>query len=125
MYDHELALEILTQIYDSTQTILKRFEPVKSVEDFTGSDAGMEKLDSICMQLIAIGESIKHVDKITGGTLLPRYPQVEWKRVAGMRDVLTHHYFDLDAEIVYSVCTHHIGVLEQTVQTTLADLARR
>ena len=43
MYDRELALEILTQIYGSTQTILKRFEPVKSVEDFTGSDGGMEK----------------------------------------------------------------------------------
>ena len=55
MYDRELAFEILTQIYDSTQTILKRFAPVKSVEDFTGADAGMEKLDAICMQLIAIG----------------------------------------------------------------------
>jgi hypothetical protein len=42
MYDRELALEILTQIYDSTQTILKRFEPVKSVDDFTGSDAGFK-----------------------------------------------------------------------------------
>ena len=63
MYDRELALEILTQIYESTQTILKRFEPVKSVEDFTGSDEGMEKLDSICMQLIAIGEGLKNLDK--------------------------------------------------------------
>jgi len=43
MYDRELALEILTHIYDSTQTISKRFEPVKSVEDFTGSEGGMEK----------------------------------------------------------------------------------
>jgi len=32
MYDRELALEILTQTYDSTQTILKRFKPVESVE---------------------------------------------------------------------------------------------
>ncbi len=38
MYDRELALEILTQIYDSTRTILKRFAPVKSVEDFTGPE---------------------------------------------------------------------------------------
>jgi len=53
---------------------------------------------------------------------LPRYPQVEWKRVMGMRDVLTHHYFDLDAEVVYFVCAHHIGTLEQTVAQMLADL---
>jgi len=43
MYDRELVLEILTQIYDSTQTVLKRFRPVKSAEDFTGSEGGMEK----------------------------------------------------------------------------------
>ncbi|MEA3358656.1 MAG: hypothetical protein U9R17_04515 [Thermodesulfobacteriota bacterium] len=70
MYDRELALEILTQIYESTQTILKRFEPVKSVEDFTDSDGGMEKLDSICMQLIAIGEGLKNLDKVTNTDLV-------------------------------------------------------
>ena len=51
MYDRELVLEILGQIYQATQTILKRFEPVKTLIDFTDSPAGMEKLDSIrCLQ---------------------------------------------------------------------------
>jgi hypothetical protein len=35
MYDRELVLEILRQIQEATQTILKRFEPVKRVSDFT------------------------------------------------------------------------------------------
>jgi uncharacterized protein with HEPN domain len=125
MSDVELIKEILCQVLGATRTIAKRFAPIVSADDFVGSEAGLEKLDAICMQLIAIGESIKHLDKVTGSTLLPRYPQVEWKRVMGMRDVLTHHYFDLDAEIVYSVCTHHIGVLDQTVEVMLADLTRR
>ena len=43
MYDEELILEILNQIYDSTQKILQRFEPIKSVNDFTDTEAGMEK----------------------------------------------------------------------------------
>jgi len=77
MYDRELALEILTRIYESIQPILKRFEPVNSVDDFTGSDSGMEKLDAICMQLIAIGEGLKNLDKVTDNSLLPRYPQFE------------------------------------------------
>lgn len=74
------------------------------------------------MQLIAIGESIKNLDKTTGGTLLPRYRQVPWKRVMGMRDLLSHHYFDLDAEIVYWVCAKHIPVLIQTVERMLEDM---
>jgi uncharacterized protein with HEPN domain len=124
MFDVELVKEILHQVLNATRTIAKRSAPITSAEDFVRSEAGLEKLDAICMQLIAIGESVKRLDKLTGGTWLARYPQVEWKRLMGMRDILTHHYFDLDAEIVYSVCAHHIGILEKTVEAMLADLER-
>jgi uncharacterized protein with HEPN domain len=77
------------------------------------------------MQLIAIGESVKHLDKVTNGELLSGYPQVEWKRVMGLRDVLSHHYFDLDAEAVYVVCETHIPELIQTIRGILADLDAR
>jgi len=91
-------------------------------QDLLSSDAGLEKLDAICMQLIAIGESVKHLDRVTEGELLASYPQVEWKRVMGMRDVLSHHYFDLDAEAVYVVCEIHIPELLSTIRLILADL---
>jgi hypothetical protein len=35
----------------------------------------MEKLDAICMQLIAIGEALKNLDKITADSLLSKYPE--------------------------------------------------
>ncbi len=54
MSDKALVSEILGRVHRATQIILERFRPVKSVDDFTGSAVGMEKLDSICMQLIAI-----------------------------------------------------------------------
>jgi hypothetical protein len=57
MYDKDLAIDILSQIYQATLTIIKRFSAVKSVSDFTDSEYGVEKLDSICMLLIAIGET--------------------------------------------------------------------
>lgn len=122
MYDIALVQEILRQILAAAETVTRRFAPIRSPDDFVSSEAGREKLDAICMQLIALGESIKHLDRVTAGTLLPRYPQIEWKRVMGMRDVLTHHYFDLDAEVVYSVCAQHIEPLAQTVQAMLTDL---
>ena len=122
MYDIELVKEILCQVLWSARTIVKRFVSITSPEDFVVSESGLEKLDAICMQLIAIGESVKHLDKMTAGGLLFRYPQIEWKRVMGMRDVLTHHYFDLDAEIVYAVCDIHIERLAETIQRILVDL---
>jgi uncharacterized protein with HEPN domain len=123
MYDRELVLEILRQIYQAAQTILKRFEPVKTVSDFTDSPAGMEKLDSICMLLIAIGEALKNLDKTTNKSLLPRFPQVDWSKAKGMRDIISHHYFETDAEVIYDVCKNHIPELAQTTNKMIRELS--
>lgn len=122
MYDKDLALEILGQIYGATQTILRRFQPIKSPADFLSSDAGLEKLDAICMKLIAIGESLKNIDKVTNKSLLPNYPQVEWRKVKGMRDIISHHYFDLNAESIYEVCRNEVKVLAQTIKLIMNDI---
>lgn len=123
MYDKELAVEILSQIYQATQTILQRFEPVKSPNDFTDSPAGMEKLDSICMLLIAIGEALKNLDKVTDNSLLPRYPQVDWKKAKGMRDIISHHYFETDAEVIYDVCKNYIDELGQAINKMIKEIS--
>lgn len=67
------------------------------------------------MVLIAFGESIKNLDKITDGNLLPTYPSIPWKRVMGMRDVIAHHYFDVDAEVVYGVIAKEIEPLKAAI----------
>jgi uncharacterized protein with HEPN domain len=116
-----LIVEILQQVLGSTHTINRRFAPVHSVADFVSSDEGMDRLDAICMQLIALGESIKNLDKVSDGKLLPQYPEIEWKRIMGMRDVISHHYFDLNAEVVVLVCQKHIPALMQQVERMLRD----
>lgn len=90
MFDKELVLDILNQILNATQKVITRFTPIETAEDFTNSPEGMEKLDSICMQLMAIGESLKNFDKITNKTLLTRYPEIDWKGAKGLRDIITH-----------------------------------
>ena len=89
--------------------------PVTSPDDFLDSDEGLEKLDAICMQFIALGESLKNLDKVTTGQLLSHYPQIEWKKVMGMRDVISHHYFDLNAEIIYNTCENYVVPLTNVV----------
>ena len=122
MYDKELAIEILTQIYQATQKVLRRFELINSADDFTDSEAGMEKLDAICMQLIAIGESLKNLDKVTDHKLLTCYPEVDWKKAKGLRDIISHHYFDLDAGAIYEVCSKHMSNLAKTVNKMIREL---
>ena len=121
MYDKELLLETLEQIHKLTKTILFRFEPIKNVSDFTDSPAGMEKLDSICMPLIAIGESLKKLDKITEGGLFKKYPEIEWRKAIGMRNIISHQYFDIDAEAVFHVCDIEIPRLANMVEKMIKD----
>ena len=101
MHNKELVKEILLQIDNSIDTIKYRFKEVDSIDYFLDSPKGQEKLDSICMQFIAMGESLKKVDKLTNNSLLKLYPHIEWKAIKGLRDILSHHYFDLNAEAIY------------------------
>ena len=61
--------------------------------------------------MFLIGESIKNLDKITGGILLKRYPDIDWKKAMGLRDIITHHYFDVNADAIYNVCKTKIPLL--------------
>ena len=123
MSDLQLVLEILSQIEEAAKRVTRRFAKVDASDAFLDSEEGLEKLDAICMQLIAIGESLKNLDKVTHGELLPKYPQVEWKGAMGIRDIITHHYFDLDAEAVYDACEQDIPVLTKTIARMKADLS--
>jgi uncharacterized protein with HEPN domain len=116
MYDKELVSEILSQILTSLNTVIERFSPVESVEGFTQSSKGKEKLDAICMQLIAIGEALKNLDKVTSNRLLSNYPQINWKGAKAMRDIISHHYFDIDAEVIFEVCKNKIKPLRDTIK---------
>ncbi len=122
MFDKELALEILIQIRKAAETVLRRFKPIKSPVDFTSSDTGMEKLDAVCMQLIAIGESLKKFDDITENQFLLQYSQIEWKKAMGLRDIISHHYFDVNAEAIYNVCKDNLDELADTINLMIKDI---
>jgi uncharacterized protein with HEPN domain len=83
----------------------------------------MEKLDAVAMLFIAIGESLKNVDKITGGTLLTKHPEIDWTGVKGFRDIIAHHYFDIDAEQVFWILKHNLEPLSRTIKTMIEELA--
>lgn len=119
-----LVLETLKQIANAAERILLRFSKVPSLDYFLATDEGLEKLDAFCMQLIAIGESLKHIDKLTQNSLLKNYPEIDWKAVKGMKDIITHHYFDLDAEAVYDVCQNDIKPLLNAINRIIADVEK-
>ena len=73
-------------------------------------------------QLINIGEALKQIDKLTEAKLLANYPEIDWKKAKGMRDIITHHYFDIDSETVFVVCSEHIPKMRRVIKKILEDL---
>ena len=122
MYDKTLVLDILEQIIDAVEIAKERCTFAKSQDDFIDTKEGQEKLDGICMKLIAVGESLKKIDTITDKVLLEQYPQVEWRKIKGIRDFISHHYFDLDAEVIFSICQEHMDELLLTLKQIVKDL---
>ena len=120
--DPEIIESILDNILWALDQIQKRFLIIGTPDDFLDNDLGLEKLDSICMQLINIGEALKQLDRVTDKRVLKKYPEIEWKKVMGMRDIITHHYFDIDAETVFTVCDEHIPELIKTIKKIKHDL---
>lgn len=121
MFDIALVKEIILQTLSAIEKIERRASGINKADDFVSSNAGLDMLDSIGMMLIAIGESCKNLDKITGGDLLNRYSEVDWKGAKGMRDVISHHYYTINPEIIFSVCRKQIPLLRKTFETMLQD----
>jgi len=122
MYDRTLVLEIISQMLEAIRRIERRSSGLSSPNDFVTSDEGLDRLDAICMMLIALGESCKQLDKYTEEQLLSKYPDMDWKGVKGIRDVMSHQYFDINAEIIYAVCRNHIPQLKATLEKMRVNL---
>lgn len=75
----------------------------------------MEKLDVACTVIIALGEAVKTLDKLTNKELLPTYPAIEWKQVMGAGDIIAHHYFEVDADAIFSIIKNDLEPLKEAI----------
>ena len=122
MFDYEIVMDSLYKIRCALTTIVERTASVKDLNDFLCSSDGMIRLDAVCMNLIALGEAVKGLDKQTHGELLPRYPEIHWSGVMRMRDKIAHHYFEIDTEIVFHTIEKDIPQMTKVIDKMLEDL---
>jgi uncharacterized protein with HEPN domain len=125
MFDRRLTLDVVNLIVDNLEIVLKRSENIHSPDEFTKTETGMILLDSICMKLVAIGESLKNLDKVSNKELLVQYPQIEWKQAMGMRDIIVHHYFDVDTEQIFVTLKEDLPALIDVLSMIKDDLENK
>jgi len=74
-------------------------------------------LDAVVRNLEVIGEAVKKLPE----NLRAKHSAVEWKKIAGLRDILIHEYFGLDAEIVWDIVQNKVPALDREVRTMLNE----
>lgn len=117
-----MAEAMLGKIEQAIERILDNSRSIDSYHYYLVSPAGMERLESTCMLLMAIGEGLKGIDKLTGKQLFAKYPEVDWKGAMGMRDIIAHHYFDLDAAVVYDVVKNYLPSMLEVIKKMRTEL---
>lgn len=122
MYDSGIVKDILQKISSVIETITERASAVKNPNELLCSPGGMMRLDAICMNLIAIGEAVKGLDKQTHGELFPQYPEMYWSGVMRMRDKIAHHYFEIDVDVVFRTIQEDIPQLKKVIDRMISDL---
>lgn len=77
--------------------------------------ASSMRQDAVVRQLEVIGEAVKQISQV----VRDRRPEIPWRDIAGMRDVLIHAYFSVDLEQVWEVTQRDLQDLRKVVEEIL------
>ena len=114
--------ELLQFILESISLIKKRFDGILNSDDFLASDDGLMRLDAISMRLQSIGEALKNIDKRDREFLLEIADKTYWSNIIKTREIITHHYIDIDSETIFMICDEKLDDLEDKISILISKL---
>ncbi len=100
-------------------------QSIKAIENYTQGvsqeqlDTNQLLQDAVVRRLEIIGEAANHLPK----ELTDRYPKIPWRRITGMRNMITHKYFGILVERVWEVIDRDLPTLKASIVRMMAELA--
>jgi len=76
-------------------------------------------LDAVIRNLEVIGEAARNVPK----RIRNNYPEISWRSMIGLRNILIHEYFGVDAEIVWEIIKKDLPPIKPILQKILESFA--
>lgn len=95
---------------DIWQAIKRVRETVGRAEEQTDRDESLER-DAILYNLMVIGEAVKHLTEETKQGA----PEIPWRRIAGLRDLLTHEYFRIEMDAIRKIVDRDLESLDRAI----------
>lgn len=115
------AIEYLNLIIEKSNLVMMRNKDVTSYQDFLLSPEMMEKFDAACMLIQVVGETARKLDDWTSSKLFINYPQVYWKGVFALRNIISHEYGNVDPENIFKIIKRHLPELNACITQILND----
>jgi uncharacterized protein with HEPN domain len=103
-------------IEEGITLIQRRCKGIDSADDFLFNDENLDKFEASIMRLQTVGEALKNIDKRDEKFLLQVASKDYWREIIRMRDLISHHYSDIQADIIFSICKEELDELEQNIQ---------
>ena len=75
-------------------------------------------IDAIVRNLEIIGEASKNIPT----KIREKYPDIEWKKVCGLRDILIHEYFGIDLQILWDIIKNKLPDLNRKIVRVLKSI---
>ncbi|MDR0799580.1 MAG: DUF86 domain-containing protein [Dysgonamonadaceae bacterium] len=122
MCDKDLIVETLEKVENVIENLLDSTATILDINELSKSADGMLRLNGICMSYIIIGEEIKRIDRYTNEELLPKYPQISWNSIMGMRNRIAHGYFEIDVDLIFETLKKDIPPLLDVIKLIKIDL---
>lgn len=107
----------LEDIADSVK-LIEKYAKGYSKKKFSSNE---QKQDAIIRRFEVIGEAVKHLPT----SFKKKHKEIDWKKIAGMRDVLIHEYFGVNTDKIWKTIKEDIPDLKQKTQKILKDLKIR
>lgn len=92
--------------------LIERSTKGLSKKDF---ESDQDIADATIRRIEIIGEAVKNLPS----DFTRKYPNVEWKKIAGMRDKAIHHYFGIDLNTVWKVVEENLSELKKNLSEIL------
>ncbi len=103
--------EYLNHILDECEFILEKSQELTQEQFF--QDEILKR--AFVRSIEIIGEATKNISD----EFRVKNPDTDWKRIAGMRDVLIHSYFGVNYTVVWDVIKNHIPILHNQIKKIL------
>lgn len=115
MFDKGKVLDRCDLVVESIDLIMQWSKSIRSSGEFLLSPESVLIFDGCVMRLQVIGENIKKIDEYTGGKLLPKYPEIPWRKVIALRNIISHEYANVDEEIIFAVIRQSLLPLKTAI----------